>query len=205
MTLWRKPPLAIAVLLFLSATSLFAASRAIDTERSSITVRVFKSGVFSAFADNHDISGTIASGSVDEAARKVEFTVHAGDLKVIDLNMDPAKRQEVQTRMVGPEVLDVERYPEIRFTSLSVEPRGGSGDKQEWLVKGELTLHGQTRPLALHVTESKGRYFVSTTLKQRDFGIKPVSVAGGTVKVKDEVALEFQVALQPEAMKPAGQ
>ncbi|HXZ81153.1 MAG TPA: YceI family protein, partial [Terriglobales bacterium] len=153
MTFWRRPQLPFVVVLLLAANSLFAAPRAIDTERSTITIRVFKSGLFSAFADNHDISGTIASGRLDQDARKVELTIRSADLKVIDLSLDPAKRQEVQTRMVGPEVLDVEHYPEIRFTSRSVEPRGDSGDKREWLVQGELTLHGQTRPLSLHVTE----------------------------------------------------
>jgi hypothetical protein len=30
-------------------------------------------------------------------------------------------------------------------------------------------------------------------LKQRDFGITPVSIGGGTIKVKDEVRIEFDV------------
>jgi hypothetical protein len=30
-------------------------------------------------------------------------------------------------------------------------------------------------------------------LKQRDFGIEPVSVGGGTVKVKDELRVEFEI------------
>jgi hypothetical protein len=33
------------------------------------------------------------------------------------------------------------------------------------------------------------------TLKQTDFGITPVTVVGGTVKVKDEVKIEFEIAL----------
>ena len=33
----------------------------------------------------------------------------------------------------------------------------------------------------------------STSLKQTDFGITPISIAGGTVKVKDEVRIEFDV------------
>ncbi|HMK30011.1 MAG TPA: YceI family protein [Terriglobales bacterium] len=197
--------LLLAALLSIAANSLWSAPRAIDTERSSITVRVFKSGLFSAFADNHEISGAIASGSVDEAARRVELTIHAGALKVVDLNLDAGKREEVQKRMAGAEVLDAEHYPEIRFRSLSVEPRGSGADKQEWLVKGELMLRGQTRPMALHVIETKGRYFVTTSLKQRDFGIQPISIAGGTVKVKDEITIEFQVALMPETSKPAEQ
>jgi len=34
-------------------------------------------------------------------------------------------------------------------------------------------------------------------LKQRDFGIAPISIAGGTVKVKDEVLIEFEIAAPP--------
>ncbi len=30
-------------------------------------------------------------------------------------------------------------------------------------------------------------------MKQRDFGIMPISIAGGTVKVKDEIKIEFDV------------
>jgi hypothetical protein len=30
-------------------------------------------------------------------------------------------------------------------------------------------------------------------LRQKDFGITPVSVAGGSVKVKDEVRIEFEI------------
>jgi hypothetical protein len=37
-------------------------------------------------------------------------------------------------------------------------------------------------------------YTGSTRLKQTDYGMKPVSVAGGTIKVKDEVKIEFSVA-----------
>ena len=41
-----------------------------------------------------------------------------------------------------------------------------------------------------------GRYTGSATVKQKEFGMEPVSVAGGTVKVKDEVKVEFEIALQ---------
>ena len=45
------------------------------------------------------------------------------------------------------------------------------------------------------VKKQGGRYVGSATLKQRDFGMTPVSVAGGTVKVKDEVKIEFEIHL----------
>ena len=43
----------------------------------------------------------------------------------------------------------------------------------------------------------KGRYIGSTHLKQTDFGITPVRIAGGTVKVKDEVEMSFEIVPTP--------
>ena len=43
-----------------------AEERLIDTERSTVTVRVFKSGLFRAFADNHIIQAPLAEGSLDD-------------------------------------------------------------------------------------------------------------------------------------------
>jgi hypothetical protein len=36
-----------------------------------------------------------------------------------------------------------------------------------------------------------------TVLKQTAFGIKPISVAGGTIKVKDEVEIDFTIFPRP--------
>jgi polyisoprenoid-binding protein YceI len=43
------------------------------------------------------------------------------------------------------------------------------------------------------VKKEKETFTGSTKLKQTDFGITPVSVGGGTVKVKDELKLDFQI------------
>src|SRR5882672_12474739 len=117
---------------FLAAIALFAgtviatdALTAYDSEplyaaRSTLTVFVYKSGLFSAFADNHVIRAPIAKGSiVEEAPAAVEILVHSADLQVTDPGVDAGKRSEVQTRMLGPEVLDVAKFPDITFTSTS--------------------------------------------------------------------------------------
>jgi polyisoprenoid-binding protein YceI len=61
-------------------------------------------------------------------------------------------------------------------------------------VRGELEMHGQTQPVSLTVVREQGRYKGSTSLKQSDFGITPISIAGGTVKVKDEIKIDFDIA-----------
>jgi polyisoprenoid-binding protein YceI len=166
------------------------AERAIDLERSTLTVHVAKSGLFSAFADNHTIRAPLASGTLsNETPRSVQISIRSADLKVLDPDLDAKKRAEVQTRMLSAEVLDVERYPEIAFASTSIEPAGAN----RWTVNGRLTIHGQTRPVTFAAAEEKGAYRGSVTIKQRDFGISPISIAGGTVKVKDELRIEFEI------------
>jgi polyisoprenoid-binding protein YceI len=60
-------------------------------------------------------------------------------------------------------------------------------------VTGRLTIHGQTRPVTVQTTRTNGRYRGTVLVKQRDFGISPISIAGGTVKVKDELKIEFDI------------
>jgi hypothetical protein len=90
-------------------------------QRSVLTVYVFKSGVFSAFADNHEIRAPISSGTVDEAAKCVSLVVDSRKLVVLDPNLPPDKRQQVQEKMLGPEVLDSSQFQEIRFDASSIE------------------------------------------------------------------------------------
>ncbi len=183
----------LLILLFLAvsaASPARAQSRAIDTERSTLTVRVFKAGLFSFAAHNHEIRAPIESGSlVESEAPFVELSADARRLKVLDPQLPADKRAEVQKTMHSAEVLHSEQFPEIRFRSTSME-KAGEGN---WTVRGDLTLHGQTHPVVVSVTGSSGHYRGSAAFKQKTFGIKPVSIAGGTIKVKDEVKIEFEI------------
>jgi YceI-like domain len=163
---------------------------AVDPDRSTLTVFVYKSGLFSAFADDHIIDAAIANGSIaDQPPLSVAIEVRARELRVRDPNLSASKRAEVQTRMLGPEVLDVEKFPSITFESTAIEPAG----PDRWKVAGQLTIHGQTRAVSFPVNRANGRYRGSLALKQRDFAITPITIAGGTVKVKDELKIEFDI------------
>jgi polyisoprenoid-binding protein YceI len=163
--------------------------RPIDPVTSTMTVHVAKAGLFSAFGDNHEVSAPIMEGSIDEGARTVRLVIETQRMKVLDPHLAPDKRQQVQERMLGPEVLDVARFPRITFESTAVEQAGPG----RLLVHGRLSLHGVTRAVTVNVTSDNGRFVGVSTLKQREFGITPVSVAGGTVKVKDELKIEFNI------------
>ncbi len=168
-----------------------ASQQPIDIRKSVMTVRVYKAGVFSAFGHDHQIAAPIAGGSADTAAHHVELRVDAGSLRMRDVKGSEKDHDEIQKTMLGPDVLDVERHREIVFRSTAVEPMG----EGSWKVQGDLTLHGQTHPVTVEVSQKDGHYIGSSLLKQTEFGIKPVRIAGGTVRVKNEVRIEFDIQL----------
>jgi polyisoprenoid-binding protein YceI len=168
-------------------------SRTVDVAHSSLRIRVYKSGLFSAFGHNHEIEAPLEAGEVVELGDlSVVLHVDARKLKVLDPEVGADTRAQVQQTMQGPEVLDSAHFPEIRFESVKIEAKGQNG----WTVRGNLTLHGQSHPINFDVALSDGLYRGTATIKQTDFGITPVSVAGGSVKVKDDVKVEFGIALR---------
>lgn len=175
----------------LSISAALGQPRPIDTGASKMTVHVGRAGVFSTFGHDHEIAARIARGTVDPDARRVELAADVSTLEVRDSGISDKDRRQIQTTMLGPEVLDAQRYPEIAFRSTAVQPAG----RNAWRIEGELTLHGQTRPVLVDVRQSDGHYLGTSRFKQSEFGITPVKVAGGTVKVKDEVRLDFDVVL----------
>ena len=163
----------------------------IDVQTSVMTVHVYRAGMLSAFGHDHEIAAPISSGSVDPAGHRVELRASAASLRVRDPSASEKDREEIRKTMLGPDVLDAPQHPEIVFRSTRAEPAGAGS----WSVHGELTLHGQTRPVAVEVREKSGHYVGTARLKQTDFGIKPIKIAGGTVRVKDEVRIDFDIQL----------
>lgn len=162
----------------------------IDTAHSRLLIHVSKTGVFSGFGDNHEVEARIAKGTLDVKNGQLRLSVDSRQMQVLDPKLPPDKRRQVQERMLGPEVLDSAHFPEIVFESTHVE----HGQEGAVVVNGRLSLHGVTKPISLVAHEKNGRYTGTFSLKQRDFYITPVSVAGGTVRVKDELAIEFDIA-----------
>jgi polyisoprenoid-binding protein YceI len=185
----------IMAAVILGATALAAAQsdpstgKPIDTERSVLTVRAYKAGLFSAFAHDHEIRAPIQKGTIDEEKNTVEFTVDARTLRVLDPEASEKDRKEIQSTMLGPKVLDSEKFSGILFHSTSI---GEVGD-DKLIVRGDLTLHGQTHSVRVDVVGSDGHYSGMALLSQKDFGITPISIGGGSIKVKDEIRVEFEI------------
>jgi polyisoprenoid-binding protein YceI len=122
----------------------------------------------------------------------VTIAIETKSLRVLDPGESEKNRAEIQQTMLSDKLLDATKYPTISFRLNSYRQAGD--DSAE--VLGKLLLHGVSRMVTLTVKKEGGRWTGSTRLKQTDFGMQPVSVAGGTVKVKDEVKIEFSVAVK---------
>ncbi|PYR97061.1 MAG: hypothetical protein DMG16_25935 [Acidobacteria bacterium] len=126
---------------------------------------------------------------------KVEFPSSA--IRVIDPKESAKDRAEVQKTM-ETEVLGITQFPAITFESTAIE-RAEASDR--FRVHGDLTIRGKTQPAIIPVTLNRladGTYRAvgEYKFKQTSFGIKPIQLAGGTVKVKDELQVEFELFLQ---------
>jgi polyisoprenoid-binding protein YceI len=87
-------------------------------------------------------------------------------------------------------VLESDKYPEISFRSSSVEKTVADS----WIVTGVLILYGHSNRVSSTVRRVQGGYVGRCRIKQTDFGIEPVRVGGGLVKVKNELDVEFAIA-----------
>jgi polyisoprenoid-binding protein YceI len=179
---------------------------AVVAAESSVTIQVGKSGLFGFAGHEHEVvapafDGHVAADGVALERSSVALRFEAGALQVTGRGEPAADVPKVQEAMLGPKVLDVQRFPAVEFRSTSVKGRAVGGGAYELEVQGELELHGVKRPLALplRVELAPGTLSASGTarLRQSQFGIKPVSVAG-VVKVKDELEIEFRIVAREQ-------
>jgi polyisoprenoid-binding protein YceI len=168
-----------------------AEEHAINAQQSRLIVHAYKSGLFSGFAHDHEIEAPISHGNVDLKNRRVELEFDVSRMKVLDPKESAEKRTEIQNTMLSDKVLDATQYPKIRFVSRVVKQTSDGA----YEVEGDLSLHGTSRPVSFPVKVKDGIFSGKVPVTQTQFGIKPVSIAGGTVKVKDVVDIEFQVRL----------
>jgi polyisoprenoid-binding protein YceI len=173
---------------------LYAQHQAIDANASSVKIRVFKSGMFSAFAHDHEIEAPIEAGEIDSSASpSVQLRMDARKVRVLDPGISASSRADIQRTMEGAEVLDAEHFPEISYSSTKVVSTGPG----RWEVRGNLSLHGNNQPVVVSASLVGGHYRGSASFKQSQFGITPIRIAGGTVKVKDELKIEFDIVPVP--------
>jgi polyisoprenoid-binding protein YceI len=177
----------------------------IDSSASNFTVKAYATGMLSAFAHSPTVAIPDFEGDVNlnpEAPElsSMRLVIHSDSLNVID-DISEKDRREINRRM-REEVLESDSFPEIVYQcSKGFASKAGEGQYNVTL-EGELTLHGITRPqavparISLHADtlRATGEFLVSLS----DYEIQQVTAAGGTIKLKDEIKLVFEISARKQ-------
>jgi polyisoprenoid-binding protein YceI len=193
-----------AAAVFLAAAPLAAAPRTfvVDPAASSVRVHVGKTGAFSFAGHKHEVvapalSGEVTADPADLAASRVSLTFEAAALKVLPEGEPAGDAPKVEEAMRGPKVLDAARFASITFKTGRVSGREAGKGAYDLELAGEIALHGVTQPITLPVhVELAGDTLTASgkaVLRHDQFGMQPVSAAGGSVKVKNEIEIEYRI------------
>lgn len=178
---------------------------AIDAARSRLSVKAFATGLLSALGHSPTIAARQFGGAItyvpgDTGSSAIEITAPAASLYVA-ADASERDRPEIE-RAMRDEVLEAARFPEIAFRSRSVTFAVAFGAQTRVTVVGSLTVHGVTRDQSIEAMVSvDGKGLTASgdfTIRQSDYGIKPVSAAGGTIKLKDELKGSFTIVASSE-------
>jgi polyisoprenoid-binding protein YceI len=176
----------------------------IDPKASQFTVQAFASGLISAVAHSPKIAirgytaeVSFVPGTLADA--KLKVVVKTSSLEVLD-ELREADRRELH-RVMHDEVLEVRRFPEAVFESSSVSGERLKENLNRVNVEGRLSLHGATNGQSFFSQVAFGvdsfRAYGEFSLLQSDYGIKVASIAGGTLKLQDELKFSFYVVGRP--------
>ena len=173
----------------------------IDAKGSAFTVQVYSVGLLSAFGHDPriavrnfqgDVTFTLAPDAIEDA--QLTVNIQADSAEVVD-DYSEKDRLEINRRMYH-EVLETDRFPNISYSCVQVVANG-SGNRFWIEMHGELTMHGVTRmltvPARVAINGGSLRASGEFSVKQTDFGIEPISIGAGSIRVKNEIKCTFDI------------
>jgi polyisoprenoid-binding protein YceI len=175
----------------------------IDAGQSNFMVHASVAGLLSGFGHNHniaikDISGETQFTDGTVAPASLHLKIRADSLTVTDKVSD-SDRQTIEKTM-REQVLETGKYPEITFNSTKIEAAKTPDGLYQARIWGDLTLHSVTHNILINsqlTFDNKSvRASGEFSLKMTEYSIKPPSVAGGTIKVKDTLKFTFNIFSQ---------
>lgn len=158
----------LAAVWLVAATAAAADRYVIDNDHTSVNFKVAHLGISWVHGRFNDVAGTLVIDSVDPAKSSCEVTI-----KVESVDTKVSKRDE---HLRGPDFFSAKEFPIMTFKSAEVRPVDGQLE-----VKGTVSLHGKTRPLAFRLAGGKTAefppgvhrigYSTELVLRRSDFGM----------------------------------
>jgi polyisoprenoid-binding protein YceI len=177
----------------------------LDKSLSRFTVRAFASGMLSALGHSPTIAIRNFSGEADfDPANPEQASLHvqirADSLEVTD-DINNKDRREIESTM-NQKVLESAKYPDIVFESSGVSAEQLGEGRYRVKMNGNLSLRGVTRKVPLMAQMSLSgdtlRGYGEFSILQTDFDIPLVNVAGGMLKLKDELKFNFDIVAREQ-------
>jgi polyisoprenoid-binding protein YceI len=172
----------------------------IDTRASQFTVQAFASGLVAAVAHSPKIAIRDWTGEAQVASNTLEgvflkVRVKAASLEVLDELRD-ADRREIH-RIMNQEVLETAAFPEVVYETSEVKAEKVRDDLYKLKVRGRLSLHGVSNEHSFNaqvsLAEDSARAYGDFTVRQSEYDIRIASIAGGTLKLQDDLKFSFYV------------
>jgi len=192
--------------------SLKAGTYSLNENSGNVYIYTFKEGLLSKLAHDLliDVTNFKVNVNVPEkgfSSGNLDLELQANSLKVIcalkegERQPDTLKEKDIADieRDTAKKVLHPDKYPTVNFCSKEILEKPGLSyklDEDGYHVKGELSLHGVTKPVEFNVKITNGKNLTGMiTLLQKDYGIKPFKAMLGTLKIKNEINIGFDLSL----------
>jgi len=149
------------------------------------TVRGWFTGYDVTIVTGEDPMGSSVTATIDLASVESGFQTRDDNLRSADY-------------------FEVEKFPTMAYRSTGIRPDSGG-----WVVDGELTVHGVTRPVPLTLEVNgfaadpwggqRAGFSATAQLNRRDFGVGhliPLDAGGIAVGEKVSISLEIEAVLE---------
>lgn len=147
------------------------------------------------------VRGGFSGYTVDLAFDPKNPTAGKVDVSV-DVSTIDTKEEKRDAHLKSADFFDVEKYPTMTFKSGKVEAK----DAENFLVHGDLTIHGVTKPVVLDVEftgeakdpwgNSKAGFSAHTSINRKDFGLgwnQALETGGVLVGEKVEITIDLEL------------
>ena len=179
---------AVAAITVLSSIALANETYKFDQSHSTIGFSVHQ------FLGTTQGKFTKFDGKIDIDREHLENSSVTARIVVRSIDTGIVKRDN---HLRSPEFFSIEKYPDIMFKSRSVKQTG----PQEGDILGDLTMHGVTKPIALHVklltlpSDSKQTRWAVTTdpLKRRDFNLMFAQATESMSGISQNVTVNIEI------------
>ncbi|AWO01799.1 hypothetical protein DLD77_08870 [Chitinophaga alhagiae] len=152
-----------------------------------------------------NVTGHFAQYDATLTASKDDFSDASISFEA-DVNSVSTKNSQRDEHLKSPDFFDAANHPKITFKSTEVKKK----DAETFVLKGDLTIRGTTRPVELNVEyagitvdpygQTKAGFELSGKINRKDFGLtwSATTEAGGLV-VSDDVRLVLAVQMIKQA------